>query len=260
MRKLISSLTFVLIFSLISLAGVPDEALHNKCLYPTLLVAPVGFSAYGSGVIVKSVKVSDKEYRNIFITCAHVADAKEPYEIRLFRYDNWSKISKIESFNCEFYGVNTKSDIAVGLFTTEVGMPVAQMDFDPKLFIGNEVFRIGCGLGDEPRLDYGKLTSLRMTMPDSIPMFRTSVHTVPGDSGSPLFHENKVIGIMQSIRLWRGLPVFGISFAVPLEELKNWSKENDDSLDFIWADKDMPKMPFMSLKLMEYDYFPVKKR
>jgi S1-C subfamily serine protease len=254
MRNILT-LTALLALCLISLAGTPDEILHNKCIYPTVLVAPHGMSAFGSGIIVKSVKVSDKKYNNVFLTCAHVCSSKDPYEVRLFKYENWSKIAKIESFDCELYGVNDKTDIAVGVFVTDVEMPVAQMDFNPKLFIGNEVFRIGCGLGDEPRLDYGKITSLNMPSSDGVPAYRTSVHTVPGDSGSPLFHENKVIGIVKSIRLWRGLPVFNISFAVPLDEFKKWSKDNDDSLDFIFADKEIPKMPLMNLKLKEYDYF-----
>jgi S1-C subfamily serine protease len=254
MRNILT-LVVLLVISIVSLAGVPDESLHNRCIYPTVLVAPHGMSAFGSGIIVKSVKVSDKQYNNVFLTCAHVSSSKNPYEVRLFKYENWSKITKVESFSCELYGINDKIDIAVGVFTTEIAMPTAQMDFNPKLFIGNEVYRIGCGLGDEPRLDYGKVTSLSMALSDGGLMYRTSVHTVPGDSGSPLFHENKVIGIMRAIKLWRGLPVFNISFAVPLEEFKKWSKDNDNSLDFIWTDKEVPKMPLMNLKLKEYDYF-----
>jgi hypothetical protein len=142
-------------------------------------------------------------------------------------------------------------DIGIGVFFSDHQMAIAELNFEPKIFIGNEIFRIGCGLGDEPRLDYGKLTSYK-SFPKKV--FRTSVMTVPGDSGGPLFHENKVIGIIVSIRSLRGQPVFGISQAVPLEMFKKWNEENDQNLDFAWdTTKEMPELQFRYLKFREYE-------
>ncbi len=129
-------------------------------------------------------------------------------------------------------------------------MPTATMDFEPRLFIGNEVYRIGCGLGDDPRIDYGRLTAYKKTPK---PTFRTSIMTVPGDSGSPVFHEYKVIGLAVSIRSVRGVPVFGISYAVPLERFKTWNTSNNDNFSFAWSNKPLPEMVFRYLKFKEYD-------
>ena len=127
-------------------------------------------------------------------------------------------------------------------------MPIAELDFDPKLFIGSEVYRIGCGLGDDPRLDYGKLTYYKK----KLEILRTSVMTVPGDSGSPLFYNYKVIGIVISIRSYQNFPIFNISYAIPLCRFKNWSKKDGDTLDYMWSNKELPKLPFIYLEFMKY--------
>lgn len=254
MKNFLTS-SFVLLFfffSSITLAGTPDKDLHQKCLYPSIYVGRADRASYGSGVIVKSEKVDDKTYKNVFMSCAHLEQPNYfDYEVRQIIYENWSEVKETKIYPAFFYAVNRELDLSIGVFLSEEEMPVAKPDFEPKLFIGNEVFRIGCGLGDEPRLDYGKITQIKKNL--FKPFFRTSVHTVPGDSGSPLFHDYKLIGIMVSIRNYKNTPVFGISYAIPVERFKAWSKENNDALDFAWANKELPKMPFYYLKLREYE-------
>lgn len=232
--------------------GEVDKNLHIKCLYPTIYVGHADKSGYGSGVIVRSEKIDTHHYRNVFITCAHlVTDSEYDYEVRQYIYDNWSQIKDTKSYSAAFVAYNHDMDIAIGVFKSEMEMPTATLDFEPSIFIGNDVYRIGCGLGDDPRLDYGKLTSYRR---GSKPYFRTSVMTVPGDSGSPLFHENKVIGITVSIRSYRNLPVFNISFAVPLERFKMWNEANTSNLSFAWdKTKKLPEMQFRYLNFMDYE-------
>ncbi len=141
-------------------------------------------------------------------------------------------------------------DVAIGIFTSTESMPTAELDFKPNLFIGNRVFRIGCGLQGYPRLDYGNLTSYKK---NPKPTFRTSVMTVPGDSGSPLFHEYKVVGIVVEIQGYHGLPVFSISYAVPLERFKRWDAENDHALDFAWdKSKPLPELEFRYLQFRDW--------
>jgi hypothetical protein len=253
MVKFITRSFIILIFCTIgfSQTGEVDKKLHQECLYPTIYVGRADQSGYGSGVIVRSEKVNDTLYRNVFITCAHlVDDTNIDYEVKQYIYENWSQVKEAKSYPAVFFGLNRDMDIAIGVFLSEEAMPTAKLDFEPKLFIGNEIFRIGCGLGDDPRLDFGKLTAYRK-FPK--PTFRTSVMTVPGDSGSPLFHDYKVIGITVSIRTFRNLPVFNISYAVPLERFKTWNDANNDDLSFAWTNKAMPEMVFRYLKFKQFD-------
>jgi S1-C subfamily serine protease len=254
MLKFITRSFFLLLFcTLISFshAGDVDKKLHQECLYPTVYVGRADQSSYGSGVIVRSDKIEDNLYRNVFITCAHLIDETSiDYEIKQFIYENWSQVKDVKSYPAVFFAFNKDMDIAIGVFYSDQVMPIATLDFDPKLFIGNDVFRIGCGLGDDPRVDYGKLTAYRKTPK---PFFRTSVMTVPGDSGSPLFHDYKVIGIQVSIRSFRNLPVFGISYAVPLERFKTWNSANNDDLSFAWTKKSLPEMAFRYLKFKQFE-------
>jgi S1-C subfamily serine protease len=248
---LISSFALFLFFTS-SFAGTPDKELHHKCLYPTIYVGRSDKTSYGSGVIVRSDKVDDKTYKNVFMSCAHLESPNYfDYEVKQVVYENWSDIKETKIYPAFFYGVNRDLDLSIGMFYSEEEMPVAKIDFEPKLFIGNEVFRIGCGLGDEPRLDYGKVTQYKKNILKQF--IRTSVHTVPGDSGSPLFHEYKLIAIMVSIRSYKNTPVFGISYAIPVERFKVWSKDNNNNLDFAWTNKELPKLPFYYLKLREYE-------
>jgi S1-C subfamily serine protease len=232
-------------------AGEVDKKLHTDCLYPTIYVGLANKGGYGSGVIVRSEKKDDSTYRNVFITCAHLVDSSDlDYEVKQFTYENWSQVKDVKSYPAAFVAYNRDLDIAIGVFESSEEMPTAQLDFEPKIFIGNEVYRIGCGLGDEPRLDYGKLTAFKRGPKPSI---RTSVMTVPGDSGSPLFHENKVIGIMVSIRSFRNLPVFNISYAVPLERFKTWDSANNNNLSFPWdKTKKLPELQFHYLNFRDY--------
>jgi S1-C subfamily serine protease len=257
MRKFTIHSLFLLFFcTFISFSqingGEVDKKLHQDCLYPTVYVGRADGSGYGSGVIVRSEKVNESLYKNVFITCAHVTDETSiDYEIKYFTYENWSQVKEVKSFPATFVAYNRDMDIAIGVFFSNEVMPTAKLDFNPKLFIGNEVFRIGCGLGDDPRLDYGRLTAYKKTPK---PTFRTSVMTVPGDSGSPLFHENKVIGIVVSIRSYRNLPVFTISYAVPLERFKTWNANNNNDLSFAWDfTKGLPEMQFRYLQFKEYE-------
>lgn len=243
--------TLFIFFILIgfSQAGEVDEKLHQKCLYPTVYVGRADQSGYGSGVVVRSEKITDSLYKNVFITCAHlIDDSVLDYEIKQYVYEDWSQVKEVKNYPAIFFGYNHALDIAIGVFYSDQEIPTANLDFEPKLFIGNEVFRIGCGLGDDPRLDYGKLTAYKKTPK---PTFRTSVMTVPGDSGSPLFHNYKVVGIVVSVRSFRNLPVFAISYAIPLERFKTWNDMYNDDLSFAWTDKKLPEMVFRYLKFKQ---------
>jgi hypothetical protein len=251
MRFIIASLFLLLSFNLLNAAPV-DEKLHNKCLYPAIYIGRVDKSGYGSGIIVRSDMVSEGLYKNVFLTCGHVADEKiVDYEVRQYIYEDWSDLKTIKSYPAVFHAVNMELDLAVGVFYSSEKMPTAEMDFYPKMYIGTDVFRIGFGFQDDPRLDYGKLTWHKKNTGRSY--YRTSIMTGPGDSGSALFHDYKVVGIIVTIRLLRGVPVFGISYAVPLYSYKDWNYEKNNFLDFVWdQNKELPKLQFRYLNFKNY--------
>lgn len=249
MRTPLASLVMSLFFCLnLCFANEPDEKLHTKCLYPTVHISPESKSSRGTGVIVRSSKISENEYLNVFLTAAHVVDSYEQYNLKFFEYEDWSSISHTKNYASIFYAKNFSRDVAIGMFISEEKMPCAEIDFDTKLYIGNDVFRIGCGFGDEPRLDYGKITSVRSKLYEDEVLYRTSVHTVPGDSGGPLFNKYKLVGLARSVRGYKGEPVFGISYYIPINSLREWSNEENGAYDFVWKSRSLPKIPFWELR------------
>lgn len=226
----------------------PDKKLHEKCLYPTIQIINSNDKPTGTGVIVRSIKLSEKEYCNIFLTCNHVV-SNEIMTIRVFQYEKWSSLKGQQSFTAWFYAHHSTNDMAIGYFLTPNKMPTSDIDFDAEIFIGTDIFRIGCGSGDEPRLDYGKVTSVRNKLM-SVDTIRTSIFTIPGDSGSPVFYNNKIIGIMVSIRSSRNGPLFNISYAIPVENFQKWSRDYNNNLDFVWKEQSVAQMPIHIIRFL----------
>ena len=245
--------SFIIFFSFLlpnCLGDAPDEDLHLKCLYPTVNIIAKDNSVTGSGVIVKSVKMNENEYFNILLTAAHVVRGYEQYTVNVFEYEDWSNLNKTKSYSLVFYAKDPYRDMAIGAFITSEKMPVASIDMQSKFYIGNEILHVGCGAADAPRIDYGKITSIFKNINDKkFSRFRTSVHTVPGDSGGPLFsNKYKLIGIAESLRVWSNIPLFNVSFYTPITYLRDWSNEENGAFDFVWKESALPKMIFWELR------------
>jgi S1-C subfamily serine protease len=251
-----TSLLFTLTSRFSTKADEPDIELHKKCLYPTVRVENEGSG--GTGVIVRSDRVGDKEYRNVAITCAHVIHPLSRYKVRVPTYEEWSTFVEFEDYPCRVYGKNEDADLTVLLFTTPRPMPVATFGFRESLYIGTDVYHIGCGLGPEPRLDYGKITSLGSKIEGhSAKAYRTSMNMVPGDSGGPVFHKHRLVGFSQAIKVlcFRGFPtpITHISYIIPVERVKTWDEKENNTLHFIYKERhDLPELPFAILRLEEY--------
>ena len=250
------------------MAGKPtyeDKDLNNKCTYPTVMIE--GINPYhccaGTGVIIKSVK-RGKSYINYVFTCAHVlvktpaqiiepddevkegeepippkiTPAKYEYGVKVGVYENWSLIKEIKTYPCHVIHVEygTSKDTALVTFQTDKKMPVAEINVNPKLYIGNEVCRVGCGLKEPFRIDFGRITSLSNSVGRPIAhtrnLHRTSIMTMPGDSGGPVYHENKLFGITQMIRslpihagpFRTSVPVFHVSYVIPIKRFMDCEK------------------------------------
>ncbi len=237
-------------------AGEPDVKFHRKCLYPTIAVHPADKPASGTGVVLRSER-NGGHYRNVFLTCRHVVQPG-PFRVDVYDYEKWSRLTGYKSYPCEFFAVDEGSDLALGVFLSAEAVATADLDADTTLYINDDLFRIGCGLGDQPRLDAGKLTSVNFNI-KNIRLknaLRTSVHSLPGDSGSPVFHKGRVIGVMVALRtcdLGGGKqPVFNYSLAVPATRLATWNEEQHDFLAFGWKDRVMPELPFHKLRLSRW--------
>ena len=235
-----------------------DKKLHSQCIYPTVIIKDPNGS--GSGVIVRSEKVGD-EYRNVVLTCGHTffaSFARNNWncEVGVGDYTEWSTFLGFKMHDAKIYGFDKDLDVGIVVFSSKERMPTAKINFKKKLYISNDVFHIGCGLGEETRIDYGKVTSLcgevQGLMKNTI---RTNVFTVPGDSGGPLFRGYEVVGLAQAIRNvrmgWNIYPTFNISFYIPVSRLKTWN-EKINTVGFSYKDEAMPVLPYLMMEIESY--------
>jgi len=114
----------------------------------------------------------------------------------------------------------------------------------------DELLAIGHGLGETSRFSEGKMTGvIRSETTKQILSYKTSVSIIFGDSGGPLFHENKVIGIANSMRnvdiAESKHPIYNISFYKPLGLMSGILKNN-----FIKNDKFQEVHPPEILSMM----------
>jgi len=277
MNAIMKSITVVACVALLSpsVSSIDiDENLHTKCLYPTVLIEDVVISAdgtrnkrlgSGSGVIFKSQKVED-EWHNLVLTCDHVVDLESTRNsiktrfgvdpklgivVKVAKYKDWSRFIKYEPYNAYVYSQYPEGDMALLLFKSKRKMPVAELALNQKLYIGNEILKVGCGLGDLPRVDYGRITSVNPIC-DLKGCIRMSAHTIYGDSGGPVFYKGKVVGLAASLRLMDYMPVFNMSFFQPTStRIPAWDKQEKNGLKFIWQESQLPVIPFIELQLDE---------
>jgi len=248
MKTNLIALFVLLAFPCTVYSDTPDKTLHSQCLYPTIKVVSGESAGSGTGFIVRSEKTYDGKYGNVAITCAHVLTGGL-YYAGVPSYEDWSILKSYQMYPIYSHLIDQQNDLAIIVFKTDSQMPTVELDFDSKLYIGSDIFRIGCGLSDDPRLDYGKITSVGKDY------FRTSVFTLPGDSGGPVFHKNKVIAFIRAIRTIKTKEnamnhIYNVSYGVRLNVLKEIDNNLDNSLDFIYDDsKSIPLISFFLLDM-----------
>ena len=263
-----------LILPIILFSAEPDKKLHEKSLYPTVKISytktncdcedckkkpPV---AVASGFICKSIKLNDDllkdKFMNVVITAAHTVDANPNNLLtNIGIYNNWSDLLGFEYFPTIIYGLDSVKDLGVIIFLTDKPKPYVDLDFTDSLYFGTDIYKIGYGLGDDPRLDYGQITAIDTKIPEKLRGFmRTNAYTVFGDSGGPLFlkENRKVIGVASSIRGSETVYLHKQSYFSPISWLKIWDNETKGSLSFIYKDDiKIPKTLIFQMWLKEFE-------
>jgi S1-C subfamily serine protease len=175
----------------------PDE-FFDKCLYPTVGIVNKIEGKTGTGVIIQSTELPNNIYLNTVFSCEHIHNKK--LIIQEYLYDQKEYASGIKEFPAVTTSISETNDISIINFISKRKMKCAEVDFSKNNHLRDEVFSVGCGLGDYPRYTDGKINGLQPSKKD-LSDIRTNVCMVPGDSGGPLFNNKyKVFGIANSIR------------------------------------------------------------
>jgi len=232
----------------ISLAGEPDIKLHEKCLYPTVRIDSGDGSGFGSGVIVRSEELENKQYMNVVLTCKHVAVNLVDPNVIFTTYTDWSVPTGFKSFPATVYLNHPQYDLAIVLFISYKKMPCAELGMDEKLYVGDELMSFGCALRQPPRLDTGKISGV---LPNSL---RADLISVPGDSGGPVFHNYKLVGIKQAffgvdlIENAPPSPIFDFAVQVRIAVLKPWAESDKKAGLPFKEDATLPELPVLMLQ------------
>lgn len=238
---------------------VYDKTLHEKVVFPTVRVSATNTPQKSSGVIVRSDKVGNM-YHNVVLTCAHcVGDEDAIYQTEVAKYEDGS-FTGWEAYPTIIYDADFECDLAVLLFKSKDKVDVATIAFGVRPYIGTEVCHVGCALNDDPRLEKGIVNSLNgKVRPHPQAVYRTTMYSLPGDSGGPVYFQDRMIGLIQAIKVtsFKGLPtmVNGVSLCIPIDSVKTWDARQNQALRFIYTHKvPLPVQPYAELEYLPLDW------
>lgn len=189
-------LFIVLLCSLAIIGLALTDEIHKNCYDSVALVQAVDKSANGTAVIVQSKKIDSDLYMNTVFSAEHIF-AKPMCLVPLIRDEGF--VETEESLALQIIYKNSDTDLALASFLSAREFPVADLDFKTVPKMRDKVFLIGCGLGQPMRYSEGLVTGLGPNK-KKYENIQTSIYTVPGDSGSPVYLNQKVIAITSSIR------------------------------------------------------------
>ncbi len=162
-------------------------------------------TSLGSGFII-----SDDGF---VITNSHVVAEADEIVVRL---------DDRREFVAELVGMDARSDIAVLKIDAEK-LPVLKLGDSDKLNVGEWVLAIGSPFGFDHSVTQGIVSAKGRSLPSDsyVPFIQTDVAINPGNSGGPLFNlRGEVVGVNSQIYSRNG-GYMGLSFAVPINVVKN---------------------------------------
>jgi hypothetical protein len=221
----------------------PEDKLKN-CMESCVRIHNSEFGVSGSGVIVRSEKV-DGLFCNIVISSAHMLDTdyrlcKSNYIVDL-PIINKHKILFYQEKPCYIQSINNDYDISILIFYTSEKMSCSTIDFNKKLDINDEIMKMGYGLDDDLRIDYGNITQLNAKLDKYKNLYKTNAFAIFGDSGGPVYSDYRLIAITQGVKNYKGSPIYNISFVCPVSNLKSWNQV--ENVSFCYENKKFPKIP-----------------
>ena len=216
LKKILFSCILFVIFNTL----VISQDYTKNCLEPVIMLQNDSKDMTGSAVIIDCRPLEDGNYLNILFTCDHVLNAN--MNAITMKYDQ-GFVDEDKNFVIQPIYRNEPKDLAIAIFISEKFMPTASTDMENMPKIKDHVFAIGCGMGEPPRFTEGVVTNLG-SKKQPYDTIQTNIYIVPGDSGSPLYYKNKIIGITSAIRSYthagKTYAANGISIFKPIKIFK----------------------------------------
>jgi hypothetical protein len=253
------SLVVFLIFLLVCLLLNKKDKISEKCLYPSVCIYNDS-GTVGSGVVTRSEKF-ENFYYNVALTCEHLLSEDKrinptDYRIKIPVFKD-SKVLYYQDYPCVIYDKNEDYDMAIVIFPSHEKLECVDIDFNCKLKINDKIMKVGYGLGDDLRIDYGNITSINGKLNEHKNLYRMNAFAIFGDSGGPVFYNYRLVGITHGVRSLGTIPVFDISFASSIKNLKRWQNEINN-IEFVY-DKSK-KVPIHPIYFLEFNKWSIKSK
>jgi S1-C subfamily serine protease len=118
--------------------------------------------------------------------------------------------------------MSSNYDLAIIQVMTSQKTPFLSLREAESLIPGERVFAVGASAGLQSTVTDGVFTAFRKPEEGQAGVIQFSAPVNPGNSGGPLVDESgKVVGVVsQKLLAQRGIPISGVGFAVPSDNLK----------------------------------------
>jgi S1-C subfamily serine protease len=118
--------------------------------------------------------------------------------------------------------MSSNYDLAIIQVMTSQKTPFLSIREAQSLIPGERVFAVGASAGLQSTVTDGVFTAFRKPEGEQGGVIQFSAPVNPGNSGGPLVDESgKVVGVVsQKLLAQRGIPISGVGFAVPSDNLK----------------------------------------
>jgi serine protease Do len=169
-----------------------------------------GGQGVGSGFIISA--------DGYILTNAHVVAGSSEVTVRM--------ADAKREFKAKVVGADERTDIAL-LKVDQNNLPVAKLGKSSTLEPGQWVAAIGSPFGFANTITAGIVSATQRALPAEtyLPFIQTDVAVNPGNSGGPLLNlDGEVVGINSMIYSRTG-GYMGVSFAIPIEEALDVSKQ-----------------------------------